>query len=301
MSKKKQALGRGLSAILTENPARERREFISEDATPEEKVSGVAEIKIESIKTNPFQPRTNFNEEALQELALSISQLGIVQPLTLRHTGDGTYQIISGERRFRASQIAGLKTVPAYLREANDTEMLEMALVENIQRENLDPIEIAISYQRLMEEFNHTQEQLSDRVGKKRSTVANYLRLLKLEPIIQYGLRDKMITMGHARALLSIENETDQLEVYEKIIRQGISVRQVEEIGKKLKEPKIDKTKVIEEPHTEQYAELKSIRQSIVSNTGLKVDIQYKKNKGKLIFSFDSEQDLEKLKTFLTQ
>ena len=200
---KKQALGRGLSALLNDN---------SEDITSindenaNKLVGSIVELDLENIQVNPFQPRTYFNEEALQELATSIRELGVIQPITVRKLEGNKFQLVSGERRYRASKLIGNKSVPAYIRLANDQEMLEMALVENIQRKDLDPIEVALSYQRLIDEINLTQEEMSRRVGKKRSTVTNYLRLLKLDPIIQTGMRDGFISMGHGRALINIEN-----------------------------------------------------------------------------------------------
>jgi len=206
---KKQALGRGLSALLKDTSSNVK----NNDGV----VGNIIEVALETIQVNPYQPRTYFDEDSLSELATSIRELGVIQPITVRKLGD-TYQLVSGERRFRASKLIGNKTIPAYIRTANDQEMLEMALVENIQRKNLDPIEIALSYQRLIDEIELTQEQLSDRVGKNRSTITNYLRLLKLDPIVQTGMRDGFLSMGHGRALINIENTGDQLDIYEKII-----------------------------------------------------------------------------------
>ena len=207
---KKQALGRGLSALLkdTSNNVRDNDDV----------VGNIIEVALETIQVNPYQPRTYFDEDSLSELATSIRELGVIQPITVRKLGD-TYQLVSGERRFRASKLIGNKTIPAYIRTANDQEMLEMALVENIQRKNLDPIEIALSYQRLIDEIQLTQENLSVRVGKKRSTVANYLRLLKLDPILQTGMRDGFISMGHGRALINVSDSNDQLSIYKKILK----------------------------------------------------------------------------------
>jgi len=204
---KKQALGRGLSALLkdTSNNVRDNNDVLG----------NIIEVALETIQVNPYQPRTYFDEDSLSELATSIRELGVIQPITVRKLGD-TYQLVSGERRFRASKLIGNKTIPAYIRTANDQEMLEMALVENIQRKNLDPIEIALSYQRLIDEIQLTQENLSVRVGKKRSTVANYLRLLKLDPILQTGMRDGFISMGHGRALINVSDSNDQLSIYKK-------------------------------------------------------------------------------------
>jgi ParB family transcriptional regulator, chromosome partitioning protein len=231
--KRKGGLGRGLGALI---------EGSKTESAAIAAVNSIAEIPVSQIETNPFQPRTHFDQEALEELAESIRVQGIIQPITVRQLDHNTYQLISGERRFQASKLAGLDTIPAYIRKANDQQMLEMALIENIQRENLNAIEIALSYQRLLSECNLKQEELGDRVGKKRTTVTNYLRLLKLPPAIQIGLRDNQISMGHARALINIENVDQQLEVFNRIVREELSVRKVEEIvrllgGQKLVKP----------------------------------------------------------------
>ena len=222
---KKQALGRGLSALL-KDPENDIKS--ASDKNADKVVGNIIELDLEHITVNPFQPRSNFNDDTLQELATSIKELGVIQPITVRKLGFNQYQLVSGERRFRASKLLNLPTIPAYIRIANDQESLEMALVENIQRQDLDPIEIALSYQRLIDEINLTQERLSDRVGKKRSTIANYLRLLKLDPIIQTGMRDGFLSMGHGRALVNIDKKQDQIELYEKIISQSLSVRDTE-------------------------------------------------------------------------
>jgi ParB family chromosome partitioning protein len=222
---KKQALGRGLSALL-KDPDNDIKSVSDKNA--DKVVGNIIELEIDAIEINPFQPRSNFNEESLQELATSIKELGVIQPITVRKTDFNTYQLISGERRLRASKLTGLKVVPAYIRIANDNESLTMALVENIQRHDLDPIEIALSYQRLIDEIQLTQEQMSERVGKKRSTIANYLRLLKLDPIIQTGIRDGFISMGHGRAIINIENQDIQTSIYQKIVSQNLSVRETE-------------------------------------------------------------------------
>lgn len=238
---KKPALGRGLSALL-ENAKTDITTRNIGDGAPV--VNSVSIVKISAIETNPFQPRTNFEENALQELSDSIKQHGIIQPLTVRKLGYDKYQLISGERRFRASQMAGLTDVPAYIRVADDQAMLEMALVENIQREDLDPIEVSLSYKRLIDECNLTQEQLSEKVGKQRSTVTNFLRLLKLPAAIQKSLRDREITMGHAKSLINIDNEDRQLAIFALALEQDLSVRQIEELarGEKLKvTPKISR------------------------------------------------------------
>lgn len=238
---KKPALGRGLSALLVNAKTDITTKNIGENAPV---VNSVSTIKIRSIEANPFQPRTNFEENALQELSDSIKQHGIIQPLTVRKLGYDRYQLISGERRFRASQMAGLTDVPAYIRIADDQEMLEMALVENIQREDLDPIEVSLSYKRLIDECNLTQEQLSEKVGKQRSTVTNFLRLLKLPAPIQKSLRDGEISMGHAKALINIDDENRQLAIFAIALEEDYSVRQIEELARteKLKvTPKVSK------------------------------------------------------------
>src|SRR6476660_1204576 len=226
---KKQALGRGLSALL-KDPENDIQSV--DDKNADKVVGNIIELDINAIEINPFQPRTNFNEESLQELATSIKELGVIQPITVRKLDFNKYQLISGERRLRASTLIGLTTVPAYIRIANDNESVTMALVENIQRHDLDPIEIALSYQRLMDEIQLTQEQVSDRVGKKRSTIANYLRLLKLDPIIQTGIRDGFISMGHGRAIINIEDLDVQADMYHKIVMDNLSVRETEALVK---------------------------------------------------------------------
>lgn len=238
---KKPALGRGLSALLENAKTDITTKGIGENAPV---VNSVSVIKIKNIETNPFQPRTNFEESALQELSDSIKQHGIIQPITVRKLGYDRYQLISGERRFRASQMAGLVEVPAYIRIADDQEMLEMALVENIQREDLDPIEVSLSYKRLIDECNLTQEQLSEKVGKQRSTVTNFLRLLKLPAPIQKSLRDREISMGHAKSLINIDNEDRQLAIFALALEQDLSVRQIEDLarGEKIKvTPKVSR------------------------------------------------------------
>ncbi len=236
---KKRALGRGLNSLLNN----------ADEVTKNRILNGMNEIEVDKIVANPWQPRSNFDEEKLQELSASIKEIGVIQPLTLRKN-DSQYQIIAGERRFRAAKMAGLTKVPAYIRTADDQTMLEMALVENIQREDLDPIEIAISYQRLMEECQLTQEAMSERVGKKRSTVTNYLRLLKLPAEVQKGLQNKIIGMGHARALISVENPQDQIFIFKAIVNDELSVRKVEQLVREINNPKpeIKQEEVIQEP-----------------------------------------------------
>lgn len=296
---KKQVLGRGLSALL-KDPNTDIKS--ASDKNAEQLVGAVAEIDIDAIQPNPYQPRTNFAREALEELAQSIAQLGVIQPITVRKTGFNQYEIISGERRWRAAQMAGLKTIPAYVRLADDQNMLELALVENIQREDLDPIEIAISYRRLIEEINLTQEKLSERVGKKRSTVTNYLRLLKLPDLIQVGLRDRLITMGHARALINIDDEEVQIEIYKKIVAKELSVRQVEELVKRYKE------KGTLDPERNQATkptldeELDAIREVLSRALRTKVEINKKPDgKGRIIINFEDANDLERILAIVQQ
>ena len=292
MAKQKKALGRGLSAILS-NPSTDITQSQSniEIQTP---LGAIGELLINTIEVNPFQPRTHFNETALNELADSIKELGVIQPITVRKLGYDKYQLISGERRFRASQLAGLKKIPAYIRVANDKEMLEMALIENIQREDLDAIEIALSYKLLQVECNLTQEKLSERVGKKRSTVSNYLRLLNLNPIVQAGIRDRMISMGHARTLVNISDEEAQLDLYKAILSNNLSVRQTEELAQGVK---INLTNSTSKPVTK-IAPLpfsiqqltKKFEEKLNSKTEVKLQ---KSGKGKLIISFKNEEELE--------
>lgn len=288
---KKQALGRGLSALL-KDPDNDIRSV--DDKNADKVVGNIIEVDIESIEINPFQPRTNFNEETLQELATSIKELGVIQPITVRKLDFNKYQLISGERRLRASKIVGLQTVPAYIRIANDNDSLTMALVENIQRHDLDPIEIALSYQRLIEEIQLTQEQMSERVGKKRSTVANYLRLLKLDPIIQTGIRDGFISMGHGRALINIDNQEVQADIYQKIVSQNLSVRDTETLVKKYQESLKTNTK---KPSKKLGFEVVD-EQKKAFNTffGTKVDLKVTKNgKGKITIPFHSEEDFYRI------
>ncbi|MDA9906913.1 ParB/RepB/Spo0J family partition protein [Flavobacteriaceae bacterium] len=233
---KKQALGRGLSALL-KDPINDIKSIT--DNNENQEIGTIIDLDLKLIEMNPFQPRSRFNEESLRELASSISELGVIQPITVRKLEFNKFQLVSGERRFRASKLIGKITIPAFIRVANDQESLEMALVENIQRQDLDPIEISLSYQRLIEEIEITQEVLSDRVGKSRSTIANYLRLLKLDPIIQTGMRDRFISMGHGRAIINIENSREQLRIYEKVISENLSVRETEALVRNVKiEPK---------------------------------------------------------------
>ncbi|WKK67304.1 ParB/RepB/Spo0J family partition protein [Lutimonas zeaxanthinifaciens] len=292
---KKQVLGRGLSALLSDSS----EDITSiKDKNADKLVGNIVEIELDAIEVNPFQPRTNFNEEALKELAGSIKELGVIQPITVRKLEGKKFQLVSGERRFRASRLIGAKTIPAYVRIANDQEMLEMALVENIQRKDLDPIEVALSYRQLIEEVKLTQEQLSIRVGKNRSTVTNFLRLLKLDPIIQTGIRDGFLSMGHGRALINIMQPELQLEVYQKIIKDKLSVRQTEQLVKNVKEGKPVEVKPAVKKEIPDY--FKKSMKEISAYLGHKVDVKLSGNdKGKIIIPFHSEEDFERIKKLL--
>ena len=282
MAIKRNALGRGLDSLIS-----------MDDVQPSGS-SAINEIAIDLIKPNPDQPRINFDEDALEELATSIRELGIIQPLTLRSAEAGTYMIISGERRYRAAKLAGLDTVPAYVRTANDSELTEMALIENIQREDLNAIEIALTFRKLIDQYNLTQERLSERIGKKRATIANFLRLLKLPAEVQLGLRDKAVDMGHARALLSVEKPTMQLKLYNEILKKGLSVRQVEQRAKEMNEegstePKAPAKKV-------NNADYDVLKQHLSKSFGVAVSFACNKDgKGKISFPFKNEEDLERI------
>lgn len=287
---KKQALGRGLSALLND-PSNDIQSI--NDKNADQLVGNIIELDLRTIEINPFQPRSNFNEENLQELALSIKELGIIQPITVRKLDFNKYQLISGERRLRASKLAGFTTIPAYIRIANDNDSLVMALVENIQRHDLDPIEVAISYQRLIDEIGLTQEQMSDKVGKKRSTIANYLRLLKLDPIIQTGIRDGFISMGHGRALINIDDYDSQIDLYRKVVKQALSVRETESLVKAYQDslkPKAAKkaSAAFEVPEAS--------KKSFAEYFGAKVEVKTTANgKGKISIPFHSEEDFKRL------
>jgi ParB family chromosome partitioning protein len=282
---KKNALGRGLGALIDG----------VEKEILEKKVEPNMDISLDSIDGNPFQPRTHFDEQALEELAGSIRKLGIVQPLTVRETGNGRYQLIAGERRLRAARMAGLTHVPSYIRTADDQAMLELALVENIQREDLDAIEVAISFQRLIEECRLTQEQLSDRVGKQRSTIANYLRLLRLPAEIQLGIRNKHVMMGHARTLVNIENPKTQMDVYYRIVDGDLSVRQVEELVRmlqteKIKDPaKRERKKKLNEDFVQLSEHLNRIFSTRVN---FRINEQ---GKGKIVIPFENPEEMERI------
>ncbi|ESU22269.1 ParB-like partition protein [Flavobacterium enshiense DK69] len=288
---KKQALGRGLSALL-KDPENDIKSV--EDKNADKVVGNIIELELDAIEINPFQPRTNFNEESLQELASSIRELGVIQPITVRKTDFNKYQLISGERRLRASKLIGLKTVPAYIRLANDNDSLVMALVENIQRHDLDPIEIALSYQRLIDEIQLTQEQMSDRVGKKRSTIANYLRLLKLDPIIQTGIRDGFISMGHGRAIINVEDLDVQTDIYQKIVSQNLSVRETEALVKAYHESL--KPAPAKAPKGTSFDVDADKKRTITNFFGAKVDVKVAANgKGKITIPFHSEEDFNRI------
>ena len=284
-SKQKKVLGRGLSALLNNDD--HNIESI-EDHNSELIIGSIVDLPIEKISNNPFQPRTHFNEESIKELSTSIKQLGVIQPVTVRKIKGNKYQLVSGERRLRASKLAGLKTIPSYVRLADDKESLEMALVENIQRQDLDPIEIGLSYQRLIDEIKLTQDQLSERVGKKRSTIANYMRLLKLDPIIQTGIRDQFITMGHGRALVNISDSKLQIDLYKKIVKKGLSVRGVESLVKNLRDTKTKSSDNYLSPFINQAAE----ELKIILGTSVSVSSN-KQGKGILKINFDSQEELQ--------
>ena len=288
---KRQALGRGLSALLQETPNINS----ASDKNADKLIGSIIEIELNKIDVNPFQPRTYFDEESLIELGNSIKELGVIQPITVRKMEGNQFQLVSGERRFRASKLIGNTTIPAYIRIANDQEMLEMALVENIQRKNLDPIEVALSYQRLIDEIKLTQEELSTRVGKKRSTVTNYLRLLKLDPILQTGMRDGFISMGHGRAMINVENTEDQLAIYERILREELSVRQTEDLVKNLKSGPVSK------PKTKQIPDfVKNNIKPLSEFFGQKISVIMSANgKGKINIPFNSEEDFNRIKNLL--
>ena len=274
MANKKQVLGRGLSAMLSSKETDTIK-------------SSVNEVNIDEISVNPFQPRSNFNNTSLQELSISIKNIGIIQPITVRKIENNNYQLISGERRLRACKELGLKNIPAYVREANDQDSLEMALVENIHRQDLDAIEIAISYQRLIEEINLTQEELSDKIGKNRTTISNYLRLLKLDPIIQSGIRDGFISMGHGRALINVNSNKDQLNIYKKIISKNLSVRNTELLVRDLKGKTSKVTSKIKEKFKSSL-----LQTEVFINKG-------KNGKGNFVVNFDNEIEFERINKLL--
>lgn len=282
---RKNALGRGLGALI---------DGVEKEAL-EKKVEANMQIPVELIESNPFQPRTRFDEESLEELASSIRQLGLVQPITVRETGGGRFQLIAGERRLRAARLAGLTHVPAFIRTADDQAMLELALVENIQRVDLDAIDVAISYQRLIDECRLTQEEMSERVGKQRSTISNYLRLLKLPPEIQLGIKNKQLTMGHARTLINVDDPKKQIEVYYRIIDEDLSVRNTEELVRilqsdNLKDPaKVERKRKLNEDFSQLSEHLEKIFSSKVA---FRIN---DKGKGKIVIQFDTPDEMERI------
>ncbi|SKC55718.1 ParB/RepB/Spo0J family partition protein [Ohtaekwangia koreensis] len=302
---KKKALGRGLSALLSDSSTEEKLEVdipvgisapsIAATEPPAAiPVSGITEIPVEEIEVNPFQPRTHFDQEALLELAESITVHGIIQPITVRRFSDHQYQLISGERRFQASKLAGLKAIPAYIRSADDQQMLEMALIENIQRENLNAIEIALSYQRLISECSLKQEELGERVGKNRTTVTNYLRLLKLPPDIQIAVRDNKLSMGQARAIISVENPEQQLYIFKKTLEEDLSVRRVEELVREISE------RVTSKPETAQAStpasrEISQLQSKLSSHFGTRVVVKSDGKRGEIKIPFLSVEDLNRV------
>ena len=282
---KKSALGKGLGALI---------EGVEKEDL-EKKVEANMEISVDAIEANPFQPRITFDDQTLEELAASISKIGVVQPLTVRDAGNGKYQLIAGEKRLRAARLAGLTNVPAYVRTADDQGMLELALVENIQREDLDAVEVAISFQRLIEECKLTQEQLSDRVGKQRSTISNYLRLLKLPAEIQLGIRNKKLMMGHARTLIGIEDPKQQIDVYYQIIDGDLSVREVEDLVRRLQTDKLKNPQRGEKKKklNNDYKQLSEHLNKLFST-----DVNFKineKGKGKIVIAFNTPEEMERI------
>ena len=288
---KKQVLGRGLSSILKDS--KNNSELISN-----KKINSTLEIEISKISLNPFQPRSTFDKEKLNELIISIKNIGLIQPITVKKISKNKFQLISGERRLRAFKQLNIKNIPSYVRNANDSQSLEMALVENIHRQDLDSIEIAISYKRLIEEINLTQEELSTKIGKKRSTIANYLRLLKLNPIIQSGIKDGFITMGHGRAMINIEDEKQQLNIYEKIISKNLSVRNTEKIIQSLKKGiitnKVDKLTI--------SSSIKKEILKVEKKLGTKIKVSINKNEnGKIIIPFSSKKDFFRINKIINE
>jgi ParB family chromosome partitioning protein len=317
---KKSALGKGLSALLPsdeerDDPSRQEKSgdvsssqlYRFDDGT--RLLGRVAEIDLDRIRPNPYQPRQEFNEDALNELSASIQQLGIIQPLTVRSLGDGQFEIISGERRFRAARRAGLQRVPAFVRKADSEEMLEMALVENLQREELNPIEIALGYQRLVEEVGLTQEEIAEKVSKSRATVANFLRLLRLPPRIQAALRDRDVAMGHARALINVDDENAQIELLKETVREDLSVREVERRVRDLRDDAKETSDTTDTetappepaPPSRDDLQLETYRKRLRAQFSTQVQIRRTSDEeGKIELSFYSAEDLERLMEVLT-
>ena len=293
---KKQALGRGLSALL-KDPENDIQ--TATDRNADKVVGNIVELDIDAIEMNPFQPRSNFNDEALHELAGSIRELGVIQPITVRKMDFNKFQLVSGERRYRASRLVGLTTIPAYIRIANDQESLEMALVENIQRQDLDPIEIALSYQRLIDDIQLTQEKMSERVGKKRSTITNYMRLLKLDPIIQTGIRDGFLSMGHGRALVNIDKKEDQIALYEKIVGDNLSVRNTERAVKAYREGTEDAGKGVKKVSKNPEFIANTI-EKFTEHLAVKVAISAsEKGSGKITIPFHSKEEFKRIQKLI--
>lgn len=295
-NEKRNALGKGLSALLNDTPdVRTDRPAAVSSNNEVNGLGSVNEIKIAEIQVNPFQPRTEFDEQALKELSESISLQGLIQPITVRRVNAHSYQLISGERRLRASKLAGLTTIPAYVRTANDQQMLEMALIENIQRENLNAIEVALSFQRMIDECHLKQEELGDRVSKNRSTVTNYLRLLKLPPAIQSSIRDGQISMGHARALINIDDPAKQLFIHQHIIKDGLSVRKVEELAREVNNHRSQAKKPAAQAEAAPYA-FQKIEDDLASKFSTRVKLKVDtKGKGTIEIPFLSEDDLNRI------
>lgn len=294
MKSKKSALGRGLDAIL-QSP---ETDITSKDISGNYVVGAVANIEVHKIESNPFQPRDHFEEIALKELADSIKEQGIIQPVTVRKLGYDKYQLISGERRLKAAKVAGISEVPCFIRVANDQQMLELALIENIHRKDLNPLEIAISYQRLIEECKLTQEKLSERIGMNRTTVTNYMRLLKLPPDVQVALKEEKITMGHARALINLPSSESQSAALEEIISNNLSVREVEKLVQDSRGE--IKTRKTPSKKTELPTRYLNYRDSLSRKIGMKVDLKRNNNgKGQIVIRFSSDEDLEKLLNYI--
>jgi len=292
-AEKRNALGRGLSALLNDNENVHQAKSSVSNQGDVTNPGSISDIKLTEIETNPFQPRTDFDQQALAELADSIKLQGLIQPVTVRRLGPHSYQLISGERRFRASKLAGLSYIPAYVRSANDQQMLEMALIENIQRENLNAIEVALSFQRMIEECHLKQEELGDRVSKNRSTVTNYLRLLRLPPVVQAGIRDEQISMGHAKALLSVDDPTKQIFYYQHIIKQGLSVRMTEELVRNAVHADTNKQAKRPEPVSFQMQKIQDdLASKFSTRVKLKVD---SRGKGSIEIPFLSQDDLGRI------
>ncbi|HEY2581281.1 MAG TPA: ParB/RepB/Spo0J family partition protein [Mucilaginibacter sp.] len=292
-AEKRNALGRGLSALLNDSENVQPTKSNAASGPEGNNLGSVSEIKLSEIEVNPFQPRTDFDEQALQELTDSIKLQGLIQPITVRRVTANAYQLISGERRLRASKLAGLTQIPAYVRTANDQQMLEMALIENIQRENLNAIEVALSFQRMIEECSLKQEELGERVSKNRSTVTNYLRLLKLPPSIQASIRDSQLTMGHAKALITIEDPAKQIYIHQLIINQGLSVRRTEEIVRDLQKAPVKKEGKQPEPISFQ---IQKIQDDLASKFSTRVKLKIgSQGKGTIEIPFLSESDLSRI------